>query len=41
MLAKIRRDWAGSSPEKIDELLTSVYATAPMLAVKDIIPKKQ
>jgi hypothetical protein len=35
MLDNIRREWAGSSTEKIDELLTYVYATAPMLAVKD------
>jgi Protein of unknown function (DUF4065) len=35
MLDNIRREWAGSSTEKIDELLKYVYATAPMLAVKD------
>ena len=35
MLDNIRREWAGSSTEKIDELLNYVYATAPMLAVKD------
>ncbi len=35
MLDNIRREWAGSSTEKIEELLKYVYATAPMLAVKD------
>jgi Protein of unknown function (DUF4065) len=35
MLDNIRREWAGSSTEKIDELLKYVYTTAPMLAVKD------
>ena len=35
MLDNIRREWAGSSKEKIDELLAYVYETAPMLAVKD------
>ena len=35
MLDNIRREWAGSSTEKIEELLKYVYATAPILAVKD------
>jgi uncharacterized phage-associated protein len=35
ILDNIRREWAGSSTEKIDELLKYVYATAPMSAVKD------
>lgn len=35
MLDNIRREWAGRSVEKIDELLEYVYSTAPMLAVKD------
>lgn len=35
MLDNIRREWAGSSTEKIDELLKYIYSTAPMLAVKD------
>ncbi|WP_072621519.1 hypothetical protein [Spirulina major] len=31
MLDNIRREWAGSGPEKFRELMKFVYATAPMI----------
>ena len=35
MLDNIRREWAGSGQEKMNQLLSYVYSTAPMLEVKD------
>lgn len=35
MLDNIRREWAGSSSEKIESLLEYVYSTAPMLVAKE------
>jgi Protein of unknown function (DUF4065) len=35
MLDNIRREWAGSGPDKMKQLLDYVYSTAPMLEVKD------
>ena len=34
MLDNIRREWAGSGPDKIKHLLDYVYSTAPMVDVK-------
>lgn len=34
MLDNIRREWAGSGSDKINQLLDYVYETAPMVAVK-------
>lgn len=35
MLDNIRREWAGSGQDKLNQLLEYVYNTAPMLEVKD------
>ncbi|WP_293127796.1 type II toxin-antitoxin system antitoxin SocA domain-containing protein [Microcoleus sp. bin38.metabat.b11b12b14.051] len=35
MLENIRREWAGSGHDKIQQLLKYVYRTAPMIEVKD------
>jgi hypothetical protein len=34
MLENIRKEWAGLSTEKVDELLKHVYSTAPMVEAK-------
>lgn len=36
VLDNIRREWAGSGQDKLNQLLDYVYSTAPMLEVKDI-----
>lgn len=35
MLDNIRREWAGSGSDKINQLLAYVYSTAPMVKVRD------
>ncbi|MEG4323487.1 MULTISPECIES: type II toxin-antitoxin system antitoxin SocA domain-containing protein [unclassified Microcoleus] len=35
MLENIRREWAGSGHDKIQQLLKYIYSTAPMIEVKD------
>jgi hypothetical protein len=35
ILENIRREWAGSSPDRMKQLLDYVYSTAPMLEVKE------